>query len=271
MGSRTDTRNDTHSDTHNDVVLDQYDSRANAYLTSAVHAAGADLEAMAALVGHRPDAVALDMGCGGGHVSFRLAPLVGKMVACDLSAAMLETVANEAARRGLANLVTKQSAAEALPCPDAAFDVVATRYSAHHWGGFTEGLAQMRRVLKPGGLALFADVVSPGTRLLDTWLQTLELLRDPSHVRNASADEWQAALAAEGFIVDAVTRYRLRLEFTPWIERMRTPEAHVAAIRSLQGRAAAEVRDYFEIGADGSFTVDTVLIAAHAAPAGSTA
>jgi ubiquinone/menaquinone biosynthesis C-methylase UbiE len=255
----------TATDTHNDVVLEQYDSRANAYLTSAVHAAGADLDAMAAAVGQRPDAIALDMGCGGGHVTFRLAPLVGKIVACDLSAAMLETVAGEAARKGLTNVVTKQTAAEMLPCRDAAFDVVATRYSAHHWGGFAEGLAQMRRVVKPGGLALFADVVSPGQRLLDTWLQTVELLRDPSHVRNASVDEWTAALAASGFAVDAVTSYRLRLEFAPWIERMRTPDVHVAAIRSLQARAAAEVRDYFELGADGSFTVDTVLIAAHAA------
>jgi ubiquinone/menaquinone biosynthesis C-methylase UbiE len=255
----------TTTETHNDVVLGQYDSRAGAYLASAVHAAGADLDAMAAAVGTRPGAVALDLGCGGGHVTFRLAPLVGRMVACDLSASMLETVAREAARRGLANVETQRTAAEMLPFPDAAFDVVATRYSAHHWGGFPEGLGQMRRVLKPGGLALFADVVSPGRRLLDTWLQSVELLRDPSHVRNASLGEWTAALTGSGFVIDAVTPYRLRLEFASWIERMRTPDVHVAAIRSLQARAASEVRDYFALGDDGSFTVDTVLIAAHAA------
>lgn len=252
-------------DTHHDVVIEQYDSRANAYLTSAVHASGADLERMTALVGQRPDAVALDMGCGGGHVAFRLAPLVGKVVAYDLSAAMLETVTAEAQRRGLGNIVTKQGAAEALPCPDASFDLVATRYSAHHWHKFREGLAQMARAVKPGALALFMDVVSPGVPLLDTWLQTIELLRDPSHVRNASAAEWRATLASLGFAIDEVTSYRLRLEFAPWVARMRTSDTHVAAIRSLQGRAPAEVRDYFEIADDGSFTVDTVLIAARRA------
>ena len=241
-------------ETHNDVVLEQYDSRANAYLHSAVHASGTDLEAMAALVGEQPEAIVLDMGCGGGHVSFRLAPQVGKVVACDLSAAMLETVALEAQRRGLDNIVTKHSAAEALPCPDASFDVVATRYSAHHWQAARAGLAQMRRVLKPGGLALFADVVTPGDPLLDTWLQTLELLRDPSHVRNLSVDEWKTALAASGFAIEGVTTARLR-----------TPDAHVAAIRSLQSRAAGAVRDYFGIEDDGSFTVDTALIVARAA------
>ncbi len=247
---------------HDATVLDQYDSRAEAYLTSAVHAAGADLERMADLIGHRPDAVALDMGCGGGHVAFRMAGQVGKVVAYDLSAAMLDTVAAEARRRGLDNLVTKQGAAEALPCPDASFDIVATRYSAHHWGAFRDGLAQMRRVVKPDGLGLFMDVVSPGVPLLDTWLQTLELLRDPSHVRNASVAEWQTTLAAVGFAVDDVVTYRLRLEFASWIARMRTPDVHVAAIRSLHARAASEVRDYFQIGDDGSFTVDTALIVA---------
>ncbi len=247
---------------HDAAVLEQYDSRAEAYLTSAVHAAGADLERMADLIGHRPDAVALDMGCGGGHVAFRMAGQVGKVVAYDLSAAMLDTVAAEARRRGLDNLVTKQGAAEALPCPDASFDIVATRYSAHHWGAFRDGLAQMRRVVKPDGLGLFMDVVSPGVPLLDTWLQTLELLRDPSHVRNASVAEWQTTLAAVGFAVDDVVTYRLRLEFASWIARMRTPDVHVAAIRSLHARAASEVRDYFQIGEDGSFTVDTALIVA---------
>jgi ubiquinone/menaquinone biosynthesis C-methylase UbiE len=248
--------------THAATILEQYDSRAQAYLASAVHAGGADLERMAGLIGQRPDAVALDMGCGGGHVAFRMAGLVGKVVAYDLSAAMLETVAAEARTRGLANIVTKQGAAEALPCPSGSFDVVATRYSAHHWGAFRDGLAQMRRVLKPGGLALFMDVVSPGVPLLDTWLQTLELLRDPSHVRNASLDEWKAKLAGAGFTVDDVATFRLRLAFGPWIERMRTPDVHVAAIRSLQRRAAAEVTEYFALEADGSFTVDTALIVA---------
>ncbi|MFJ1466386.1 class I SAM-dependent methyltransferase [Massilia orientalis] len=247
---------------HDATVLEQYDSRAEAYLTSAVHAAGADLERMADLIGRRPDAVALDMGCGGGHVAFRMAGQVGKVVAYDLSAAMLDTVGTEARRRGLDNLVTKQGAAEALPCPDASFDVVATRYSAHHWGAFRDGLAQMRRVVKPEGLGLFMDVVSPGVPLLDTWLQTLELLRDPSHVRNASVAEWQTALAAVGFAADDVVTYRLRLDFASWIARMRTPDVHVAAIRSLHARAASEVKDYFQIGEDGSFTVDTALIVA---------
>jgi hypothetical protein len=116
-------------------------------------------------------------------------------------------------------------------------------------------------------MAVFMDVVSPGVPLLDTWLQSLELLRDPSHVRNASIAQWCALLADAGFAVQSVERSRLRLEFGPWIERMRTPAAHVEAIRSLHGRASREVSDYFELEADGSFTVDTALVVAAPAAA----
>lgn len=90
-------------------------------------------------------------------------------------------------------------------------------------------------------------------------------MRDPSHVRNASLTEWQAALTAAGFAVEQVATYKLRLAFGPWIERMRTPEVHVAAIRSLQQRASSEVRYQFRIEEDGSFTVNTVLILARKA------
>ena len=71
-------------------------------------------------------------------------------------------------------------------------------------------------------------------------------------------------LNAAGFKVGQIKTFRLRLEFASWVERMKTPPDHVAAIRSLQQRAASEVIDYFEIEEDGSFTADTMLIAATA-------
>jgi ubiquinone/menaquinone biosynthesis C-methylase UbiE len=252
------------ANSHNDIVNSQFSPQAHAYLTSAVHARGEDLERMVGLVGKRPEAIALDLGCGGGHATFHLAPLVGKVVACDISEPMLRVVAEEAGRRGFGNVVTRHSAAESLPCPAGSFDVAVTRYSAHHWRDVPAGLAQMRRVLKQGGMAIVMDVVTPGVPLLDTWLQSLELLRDPSHVRNASMDEWRAALTVAGFAVGEAARYRLRLDFATWVERMKTPPAHIAAIRSLQARAGSEVRDYFDIEDDGSFTVDTILIAGQA-------
>ena len=149
-----------------------------------------------------------------------------------------------------------------FPEPMSAFDVVASRYSAHHWFDAPAGLREARRVMKPGGIAVFMDVTTPGSPLLDTWLQTLELLRDPSHVRNYSVEQWRAMLEAAGFRPNSVSRFRLRLEFSSWVKRMNTPEVHVAAIRALQKRAGAEVIKHFEIEPDGTFTLDTMLMTA---------
>ena len=75
------------------LVDQQFGQVAQAYLTSAVHAQGADLEALAALAQSMPHAKALDLGCGGGHVSFAMAPHVAALVAVDLSEDMLAVVA----------------------------------------------------------------------------------------------------------------------------------------------------------------------------------
>ncbi len=252
----------TESRTYEALVGGQFGARAAAYLGSAVHAQGADLQALAALVHDQPQARVLDLGCGAGHVSFAVAPHVGEVVACDLSAEMLDMVARAAAERGLSNVRTKQGVAESLPFADGRFDVVLSRYSAHHWRDFDAGLREATRVLKPGGVTGFVDAVSPGSPLLDTHLQAVEVLRDPSHVRDYARAEWETALARAGLIPGAVTPCRVRLEFAVWVERMRTPPVQVEAIRAIQGAVSGGVARHFGIGPDGSFDLDIALFQA---------
>src|ERR1700759_4096664 len=73
--------------THDQSIQQQFDPRAEAYLTSAVHAAGPDLEAAKALLARSIPAAAraIDIGCGAGHLSFALAPMVASMTAVDPS------------------------------------------------------------------------------------------------------------------------------------------------------------------------------------------
>lgn len=249
---------------HTTLVSDQFGPRAAAYLASGVHAKGEDLDALAKLVEGRKTARVLDLGCGGGHVSYRVAPHVAEVVAYDLSPDMLAAVAKAADERGLANLVTRQGNVEKLPFADAAFDFVLSRYSAHHWQEFHAGLREARRVLNSSGRAVFVDTISPGPALLDTFLQTVEMLRDPSHLRDYSRAEWIAAMSTAGFVVGPATERRVRLEFASWIERMATPTIRVEAIRSLQKEMSADVVKHFQIEADGSFTIDVMSLEATA-------
>jgi ubiquinone/menaquinone biosynthesis C-methylase UbiE len=250
---------------HAAQVATQFGPRAAAYVASPVHANGADLEQLAEIARTMPaSARALDLGCGGGHASFHIAPHIGQTVAYDMSVDMLNAVSRTAADKGIGNIVTRQGVAEKLPFPDASFDLVVSRFSAHHWNDLEAGLAEARRVLKDAGRAVVIDVVAPASPLCDTHLQTIELLRDMSHVRNYSAATWASALAEAGFVISARTARRLRLDFTAWVTRMRTPDLYVGTIRGLQANMPREVADYLELEPDGSFTIDTLTIEARA-------
>lgn len=245
---------------HEAVVERQFGARANAYLNSAVHAQGEEFAELRERLAASRSARVLDLGCGAGHVSFQVAPLVAEVQAYDLSEQMLDVVARTAAERGLDNIRTRHGVAERLPFADGEFDVVLSRYSAHHWRDVGQALREVRRVLRPGGTACFIDVAAPGQALLDTYLQTVEVLRDTSHVRDYSPAEWARLLGEAGLVLSDCRRQRLRLEFTSWVERMRTPEVMRQAIRALQQSVGDEVRDYFEIDAEGSFSTDVLVL-----------
>jgi ubiquinone/menaquinone biosynthesis C-methylase UbiE len=244
------------------LVLEQFGPRAQNYVGSAAHASGADLEAVAARAAEARPARALDLGCGGGHVAYALAPHAGRVVAVDLSAAMLAAVREEAARRGIARIETFEAPAEKLPFSDQYFDFLVSRFSAHHWRDFAAGLHEARRVLRKDAPAFFIDIVSPGPAALDTHLQAVELLRDASHVRDYSSAEWFDALARAGFAPRASRSWRLRMDFAGWTERMATPPEMSRAIARIQEKADAATRAHFAVEPDGSFWLDAVLIEA---------
>jgi len=249
--------------THDRLIDRQFAPLAQAYLTSAVHAQGPDLELMHSLVAPGRFTRALDLGCGGGHATYALAPLVAEVIAYDLSSSMLNLVQAQAATRGLRNVTIQQGAAQRLPFPDAHVDLVVTRYSAHHWQDLATCMQEARRVLKPGGCAILMDVIVPPEALLDSWLQCLELMRDPSHVRDYALGEWTTALTAAGLRPEPATTFRLRLDFRTWVARMNTPQPQVQAISALLRQAPAEVARHFAIEPeDGGFTIDTMLILA---------
>lgn len=247
--------------THEQTVQSQFDPRAEAYLTSAVHANGPDLKRAKTLVADAvpSTAQALDIGCGGGHLSFALAEHVSRMVALDPSPGMLAGVSRTAAARGSRQIEARQGSAESLPFADCGFDLVCTRYSAHHWTRLPEAVREAVRVLAPGGYALVIDTLGHEDPLADTFMQSIELLRDASHVRNRSLSQWRALLRESGLEELAHDGWPTRLDFASWVERMRTPADRVAVIRSMQEAAPQEVRDALRIEADGSFTIQTGL------------
>lgn len=254
---------------HSETVHAQFDSQAQAYLQSAVHAAGPDLLHASELITQSIPAASgrfLDVGCGAGHLSFAVAGALASVVAVDPSPNMLATVSRAAREKGLTNIQTIQASAESMPFDDGQFCVVASRYSAHHWLKLPEALKEMRRVVKPGGYLLMLDIEGDENPLVNTHLQAIELLRDRSHIQDRSPSEWDRLITDAGFSTIEHQSWVTRLEFEPWVTRMRTSPERVAMIRTVQQEAPAEVREALAIEEDGSFSMKTGLWWAKATP-----
>jgi SAM-dependent methyltransferase len=247
---------------HEQSIARSFGPQADAYLRSEVHATGRDLEWLAAAIAETPGAAVLDLGCGAGHASFAAAAAAREVVAYDLTEAMLRVVEQAAADRGLANIRTAQGRAERLPFADASFDWVISRYSAHHWRDVDAALGEMARVLRPAGQVCLIDVMGGPEPLLDTHLQAVELLRDPSHTRNYTGQEWLDRFRRHGLPAEVTHRWRLPIEFSSWIARIGTAPDRVAAIRALWAGAPAEVREYYSVAGDLSFELDVALLRA---------
>lgn len=244
------------------TVARQFSQVAENYRTSAVHALGEDLAQMVAAAQLTGREQVLDAGSGAGHTALAFAPHVAQVTSVDLATAMLAQGERLAAERGIGNVLFRQGDVEALPFADGAFDLVVSRYSAHHWPQPARAVAEFRRLLRPGGQLLLADIVSLEDFTYDTHLQALELLRDPSHVRDHTAAAWQGMLAAAGFQAEVIFTWALRLDFGSWVQRMATPPDAVAMLRRLLDGAPAEVRAALAVEADHSFTIPGALLSA---------
>ena len=142
---------------------------------------------LAALAAFAEDAWTIgDLGCGTGRASEAIAPFVARVIAVDASAAMLQ-----AAKKRLQpfdNVDLRRGDLEALPIDDALLDAATLMLVLHHVTEPARALAEVARVLKPGGRLILVDML-PHDRehyrqqMGHVWMgfseeQTTQLLRD---------------------------------------------------------------------------------------------
>lgn len=111
----------------------------------------------------RPGVQALDVCCGTGDVAFALAHAGARVIGCDFSGPMLEVARQRSNRssRGDEALIFLRADALALPFNSNQFDVLTIAYGLRNLADFRAGLAEMLRVLKPGGKILILDFGKP--------------------------------------------------------------------------------------------------------------
>jgi len=144
----------------------------------AAHASRTAANSAAYLIPHlRPGVVLLDVGCGPGSITLDLADLVAPatVVGVDNVPAVLAEATAAAERRGTSNVTFVEASAYALPQADASVDVVHAHQVLQHLADPAAALAEMRRVLRPGGIVAVRDadygtmVHTPHDPRLDRW------------------------------------------------------------------------------------------------------
>jgi ubiquinone/menaquinone biosynthesis C-methylase UbiE len=234
-------------------VEKQFAAVAANYASHPVMASGPELGRMVELGVRSGAERVLDLGCGAGHTALAFAPRVAAVVAVDLAEAMLAEGRRLARERGISNVEFRLGDVEQLALPDSSFDVVTSRFSAHHYPSPERALAEVVRVLRPGGSFLLVDSVAPEAHGCDTFLNAIEVIRDPSHVRDHRVSEWQAMFTAAGLSPVVRQRWGLELDFDSWVERIGTPDPEIGMLRRMLDRAPAEVREALAIGSPGPY------------------
>ncbi len=189
-------------------MTDVWSERAEVYRDSDAHRSGRDLELFA---GWAEGETGLDVATGGGHVADRLREAGLQVVTIDPAPGMKPDVI---------------SRAEEIPFADSSFDVVACRVAAHHFQDPGSALKEMARVSR--SLVLVADNLFLGEDG-----EEADRLRDPTHVRNYSEEEWRQMFDEAGLDVDAFEREDKRIDVDPWLSRAGCEDDEAARVREL--------------------------------------
>lgn len=259
----------TTTPTNYDRVQASFGPNAHYYTTSQGHNNSDSLAELVTKVRVSPADRVLDIGTGAGHTAIAFAPHVASVVAFDLTPSMLEETERNAASKGVTNLTTRQGAAENLPFEDASFEIVVCRFTTHHFIDLPKAVGEMARVLKPGGQFVIVDTTVPEDPELDDQVNTLDLIRDPSHIRSYSEPEWRALAENAGLRVVTVEHgfynENGKMDFEVWTRRIGTAPGGVAMLEKMLRKARPELVECLQIEYSGSkifFTLPIITLVA---------
>jgi len=162
------------------------------------------------------EALVIDVACGPGTFTRPFAPRVRRAVGVDLTPAMIEKARAEAARARIANIEFVTGDVYALPFANGVAGVVACGYAFHHMTEPAPALAEMARVLRPGGRVAIADlIVREGTG--GTIQNAIERARDPSHTNAQNVTQFHRLIHDAGLhMLSEETRQRW-YDFNLWM------------------------------------------------------
>ncbi len=176
----------------------------------------------------------LDVAAGSGLVSRALASRAGRVTALDLTPEMFRDTA-----RDRPDLLFQQGAAERLPYRNGVFDLVATRFTVHHFVDPSAVISETHRVCRKGGALLLIDLTSPDDEATAERYNGLERLRDSTHTEALTARGLARLVSAAGFVVLRQLSRNVEVDLEEWLDFSQTDPAARHEITSAVERELA--------------------------------
>lgn len=234
---------------YEESIRAEFTHQTDSFARSPAMSTAATLGALIELVPEDPGARWLETACGPGLVARAVAGRVGSVRGVDLTPSMVEKARAEAAAAGVANVEFELGDATALELPDDSFDGAVNRFSLHHIPVPGRVLAEMARVVRPGGWVLVADHLTDADGGAAAWHEEIERLRDPSHWACLSRERLLAAGEGAGLELDEERLLPLDLDFEEWLGRGSGGPAAAGLIERLLA-APPEAAESFRVEGD---------------------
>lgn len=223
-----------------------FGKNADKYVSSPIHAKGDDLPLLVNWLEPKSDWLVLDIATGGGHVSRALAPYAATVISSDLTEDMLANTARYL-KPDFPNILYVIADAEALPFLAGTFDAAVCRIAPHHFPHPGKFIAEVSRVLKPGGKFVLIDNIAPENPALAQFMNTTEKLRDESHVRCLPKSEWRELLRKNGLSEVKALDRKKTFQFPSWVARTAESEEQKEQVRLHLLSADEGTAAYFQI------------------------
>jgi SAM-dependent methyltransferase len=193
------------------LILDQFTRQAIPFAELPAHSADESDQLLIRTFGIGPTDTVLDVACGPGLITTKVAEVAGHVTGIDITPAMIEQAKARQAKLNQQNLSWQIGNASPLPFEDGAFSAVMTRYSFHHFLEPQQVAREMARVCRPGGRMCVTDVFVE-TPEKGAEYDRVEKLRDPSHVRGLTLAELTECLESNGISNLTTAFYKVEVE-----------------------------------------------------------
>jgi SAM-dependent methyltransferase len=205
---------------YEDSIREEFTHQSASFGKAAVMTSAETLGALVELVPEDASARWLESACGTGLVSRALAGRVGSVTGVDLTPAMLEQAKRGAAGDGVENVSFSVGDATALEFADGSFNGALTRFSLHHIPLPGRVIAELARVVRPGGWVVVSDLVGDeADGEAAAWREEIERLRDPSHWACRTPEQLRGMGAETGFSLEREELISYELDFDEWLAR----------------------------------------------------